>query len=44
MSNAERLILYPLFFGLLLIGAMFYLGWCMAMAVAGFLDWVRTDA
>lgn len=42
-NNIERLILYPLFFGLLVIGGLFYLGWLLAMAVAGLADWVRGD-
>lgn len=43
MNNTERLIFYPLFLGLLLVGGSLYLGWRLAKAVAGFVDWVRGD-
>lgn len=43
MSNAERLIIWPIGIVLLAIGATLYLAWCLAQSVAAFVDWVRDD-
>lgn len=43
MSNAERLIIWPIGIVVLAIGAALYLAWCLAQSVAAFVDWVRDD-
>ena len=43
MSNAERIVIWPIGIVMLAFFAVLYLAWCWVMAMAGFTDWVRED-